>query len=181
MTAHSFQENGTGALQKKGTVVRVAQEADAEGVCEVLKRSVREVCVQDHRFDQALLESWCGNKTPDKVRSWIRDSENFFLVLEGGLGQLLGAAVYNRANRVIDLCYLVPEAIGQGNGLRLLSSLEAEAKRLGHERISLFSTRTARMFYTRGGYVPNGEPKPVAGAVVGFPMIKTLCDLSQAS
>lgn len=168
-------------LQKNGTVIRVAQEADAEAVCEVLKRSVREVCVQDHRFDQALLDSWCGNKTPEKMRSWICSPDNFFIVLEGASGELLGAGAYNRAQSAIDLCYLVPEAIGRGDGLRLLSTLEGEARRIGQERISLFSTRTARRFYLRNGYVQNGEPKPVAGTVVGFPMIKTVSGLLQAS
>jgi GNAT superfamily N-acetyltransferase len=138
--------------------IRQAVEADAERICEVLTRSVREVCAKDYDYNEEILNSWCGNKNPARIREWILNPDNFFLVLENGTRQIVGVALYGRRESVVQLCYLLPEAIGKGNGTRLLKALEAEAKRTGQGEISLNSTITGRPFYLREGFEPNGDP-----------------------
>lgn len=153
--------------------IRPARETDAARVCEVLIRSVHEVCAADYGHDAEVLESWCGNKKPELVREWIADPDNYFLVLESPEREVAGAAMFKRPDSSIFLLYLLPEAIGHGNGAVLLDALEAEARRLGKEVVTLGSTITARGFYAKHGYEDDGVPIHW-GKVKGYPMKKRL-------
>lgn len=158
---------------KSQVTVREARDSDVAKVCEVLVRSVREICAPDYNNDEAVLQQWCANKTPEFVAGWIRNPDNFVVVAEDSSGEIVGAAMYQRAKAAVELCYIVPEALYQGIGSRLLATLEGEAKRLGHKEIHLGSSITARDFYRRNGYSEDGEPV-YWGKVLGFPMRKVL-------
>src|SRR5271169_1372010 len=59
---------------------------DAPAACEVLRRSISELCVADHRNDATILAQWLANKTPDIVASWILQPNNSVLVaVEDGI------------------------------------------------------------------------------------------------
>ena len=60
--------------------IRDAVAEDAEAACQVLRRSIAELCLADHRNDPAILERWLGNKTPEIFVSWIEQSDNSLLV-----------------------------------------------------------------------------------------------------
>jgi hypothetical protein len=49
--------------------IRNAVPEDAAAACEVMRRSIAELCVADHRNDPAILERWLANKTPDIFKS----------------------------------------------------------------------------------------------------------------
>jgi hypothetical protein len=51
--------------------IRDAVAEDAPAACQVLRRSISELCVADHGNDPAILAKWLLNKTPDIVASWI--------------------------------------------------------------------------------------------------------------
>lgn len=51
--------------------IRVVTADDARAACEVLRRSILECCVDDHRNDPAILAKWLRNKTPEIVESWF--------------------------------------------------------------------------------------------------------------
>lgn len=158
---------------KTQAIIREARETDAAKICEVLIRSVREICAKDYNHDETVLQDWCSNKDPELVAQWINNPANFCVVAELAPHGTVGVAMYNRSESSIHLCYLVQEALHQGIGSQLLTSLETEAARLGHTIITLSSSITARDFYKRHGYVENGEPV-YWRSVLGFPMRKEI-------
>jgi hypothetical protein len=60
--------------------IRTATPEDAPAACEVMRRSIAELCVPDHRNDEAILKRWLSNKTPEVFVSWIRQPDNSLLV-----------------------------------------------------------------------------------------------------
>jgi GNAT superfamily N-acetyltransferase len=151
--------------------VRVAVAQDAEASCHVLRRSITECCVKDHRDEPSILDSWLKNKTPENVRTWFERDGSFPVVAESE-GAIVGVALMSAKGEVA-LCYLVPEARFVGAGKALLSALEVEAVRRGLDSLHLESTLTARPFYLRNGFDASGEPA-VAFGITAFPMRKRL-------
>jgi hypothetical protein len=45
--------------------VRDAVREDAPAACEVIRRSISELCEADHRNDPEILKRWLANKTPE--------------------------------------------------------------------------------------------------------------------
>jgi hypothetical protein len=60
--------------------IRDAVAADAEAACDVMRRSIAELCTADHRDDPEILAQWLANKHPDIFRGWMAQSRNSFLV-----------------------------------------------------------------------------------------------------
>ena len=154
--------------------VRPATTADAAAACEVLRRSIRELCVADHRDDERILAAWLANKTPENVRRWIA-TPSLFCVVAVEIGEVRGVGMVQRDGE-IQLCYLVPEAQHRGIGKLLLRTLEAEAVRWGLDKVFLTSSLTAKAFYERNGYARTGEATAMRGLPPGFPMSKTLAE-----
>ena len=73
-----------------------ARVEDAAGACDVLRRSISELCAADHNNDPALLTGWLANKTPENVAAWITDPGNVVLVAFDD-GRMAGVAAMNRA------------------------------------------------------------------------------------
>jgi hypothetical protein len=49
--------------------IRDAKDEDAVQSCEVMGRSIAELCTSDHKGDPPILERWLGNKTPEVFRA----------------------------------------------------------------------------------------------------------------
>lgn len=154
--------------------IRTARHEDAAKICDVLIRSVREICIKDHNHDEEIIQSWCGNKTPENVENWIADPFGYLVVAEAASSGIVGVAMYNRSAAKITLLYLAPEGLRQGLGTELLATLEAEARRLNHHEIELESTTTAREFYQRHGYQELGAPQLFWGKLTAYPMRKSI-------
>jgi len=153
-----------------GITVRPATEDDAPGACEVLRRSIRELCIVDHRNDPQVLADWLKNKTPENVRAWIASADNFCVVAVRGAA-VCGVALLYRDGEV-RLCYLVPEVRFLGVGKLMLQALEQQARRWGLDKVFLTSTLTAKPFYERNSYLSNGGAILVHGVQNAFPMAK---------
>ena len=155
-------------------VVRQARETDAPAACDVLRRSIRELCVADHENDEEILSAWLGNKTPENVRTWIASSANFSVVAVRG-DQVCGFGLLRDDGEIV-LCYVLPEAQFTGSGRLMLRTLEARAASWGLSRVVLTSTRTAKSFYERNGYHQAGPAVPVVELHGGeaFPMLKLI-------
>jgi GNAT superfamily N-acetyltransferase len=151
--------------------IRAALPGDAAGACEVLRRSIQEICVADHRHDPAILEAWLRNKTVATVRGWIEAPLGFTVVAEAG-GRLVGVARTGGNNMVV-LCYAVPEVLHQGVGKAMLGALETEARTRGVSALELKSTQTAHAFYLRQGYRDTGANESMFG-LTGIEMRKEL-------
>lgn len=73
----------------------------------------------------------------------------------------------------VTLCYVAPSVRFNGVGKALLAALEDQAARAGVEALRLDSTRTAKAFYLRNGFVAEGPPV-LAFGIENQPMRKEL-------
>ena len=152
--------------------IRDAVLADAPAACEVLRRSITELCAADHRNDPAILERWLANKTPEIVASWIGQPASSMLVAVEGRIILAVGAVTDAGE--ITLNYVSPDARFRGVSRAMLGALEARAVARGNTRCTLISTETARRFYRTAGYVENGPSQGKFGTTGSYPMSKPL-------
>jgi len=141
--------------------IRPAVPQDADAACAVLRRSISECCVLDHGGDPAILAAWLGNKTPAVVASWFGSPTNVSLVAVRD-DTVVGVALLTAAGKLA-LCYLEPEALGQGAGKALLATMEARAVALGMKTLFLHSTATAEGFFASHGYRRDGNVRAPYG------------------
>jgi hypothetical protein len=64
--------------------IRNAVSADAQAACEVMRRSVAELCDADHHNDPKILTAWLGNKQPRIFHAWLAEPDNSVLVAVDG-------------------------------------------------------------------------------------------------
>lgn len=153
-------------------IVRDARPEDASAACEVLRRSIIELCVADHRNDPAMLRAWLANKTPATVASWIAKPDNSMLVaIEDDMIVAVGSITDAGE---IQLNYVSPDARFRGVSRALLKTLEKRAAERGNARCHLISTETARRFYLSADYAEDGPPQGKSGTTSSFPMSKQL-------
>src|SRR5262245_17215789 len=114
---------------------RIAAAQDAEAAVRVLRRSITELCVSDHRNDPTTLREWLENKTVENFQSWLSSKNNFCVVTESD-GQVNGVGLVNRGGEVL-LCYVTPESLGRGFGSAILAALENKARAWGVQKLRL--------------------------------------------
>ncbi|MYM83970.1 GNAT family N-acetyltransferase [Duganella sp. FT50W] len=146
--------------------IRIAALPDAEAVCTVLCRSIRECCELDHQNDPAILDAWLGNKTPQMVANWFSSPTNFSLVAVSE-GTVVGVALLTGAGKLA-LCYLLPEARGKGIGKALLKRMEEQACAWGVKALQLHSTATGKAFFAHCGYIDAGLVRSPYGVETVF-------------
>src|SRR4051794_10188637 len=95
-------------------VVRRAGVEDTDAVVTVLRRSITELCIADHRNDPGVLGAWLENKTAANVRTWIESPRNFMVVAEVA-SAVCGVALMGITGGIL-LCYLLPEVQSTGVG-----------------------------------------------------------------
>jgi GNAT superfamily N-acetyltransferase len=152
--------------------IRDAVADDAAAACDVLRRSIAELCVADHGKDPAILARWLANKTPENVASWMVRPDNSVLVAVEG-GAILGVGAVTDKGE-ITLNYVSPDARFRGVSRAMLAALEARAMQRGNARCTLLSTETARRLYLSAGYADDGPPQHKFGSAASWPMSKPL-------
>ena len=154
-------------------LIRKATSEDAEAACSVLVRSIKEICAPYYDNDEEILAKSLENKRPTNVWRWM-ESEGFYCVIAvSRSGLVVGFATI--CGPEIMLNYVLPEALHQGIGKRLLQALEAHAIACGIERLEVVSTIPAKPFYERNGYASDGAPRHVGRIIGDFPLVKTIC------
>jgi GNAT superfamily N-acetyltransferase len=148
-----------------GMKVRDAGPEDAAAACQVILRSIAELCVADHRNDPEILGRWLSNKTPDM----FRPGNSLLIVVEEN--NLLAVGAVTDASE-ITLNYVSPDARFRGVSAALLDALEDRAMERGNEPCTLKSTETARRFYFERGYSEDGPSDGKFGTTSGYPMSK---------
>ena len=93
--------------------IRIATVDDATDACAVLRKSITGCCVLDHRNEQALIDAWLRNKTPENVAIWI-DDPMFDSVVATTQSKIIGFALSQYDE--ITLCYARPEVRFTGVG-----------------------------------------------------------------
>jgi len=63
--------------------IRDAVEADAAAACEVMRRSISELCLADHHGDCKILSAWLANKKPEIFRAWLARGNRSYLLAIG--------------------------------------------------------------------------------------------------
>ena len=151
--------------------IRDAAPEDAAAACEVMRRSIVELCSADHRNDPAILGQWLANKTPEIFRSWIRPDNALLIATENS--HILAVSCVNNTGE-ITLNYVSPDARLRGVSSALLEALELRAMAWGRQKCTLKSTETARRFYLARGYSEDGLADGKFGMTSGHPMSKPL-------
>jgi N-acetylglutamate synthase-like GNAT family acetyltransferase len=152
--------------------VRKAVESDAESACDVVRRSIKELCVADHRNDRDTLDAWLENKTVAMFERLINaESKSCVVALRND--QICGFGHMNHTGEV-GLLYVAPEARFLGASTLMLAWLEEQAAGLGLNAVFLNSSLTAKRFYEARGYVQTDDPTPGFGITSGWPMVKQL-------
>jgi GNAT superfamily N-acetyltransferase len=152
--------------------IRDAIPEDAPAACEVMRRSISELCRADHLNDPVILGRWLANKTPEIVASWIVQPGNSVLVAVESSTILAVGSVTDAGE--ITLHYVSPDARFRGVSRALLGALETRAQERGNQRCTLLSTETAHRFYRSAGYVEEGPPQGKFGTTSSYPMSKQL-------
>ena len=152
--------------------IRAARLDDADRACDVLRRSISQLCVADHGNDPTILNAWLANKTPEIVAGWIGQNGNSLLLAVEGDAVLAVGSVTDAGE--ITLNYVAPEARFRGISRALLGALEARALERGNRRCTLTSTATAHRFYRSAGYVDDGAPAGKFGTKASYPMSKVI-------
>jgi GNAT superfamily N-acetyltransferase len=151
--------------------IRKAIPGDAAAACDIIRRSITELCVTDHGNDPANLARWLNNKTPEIFKTWIRP-ENSLLVAADDIGILAVGCVTDAGE--IMLNYVSPDVRFRGVSAALLAALEDCAAEQGNERCTLKSTETAQRFYLERGYSLDGPADGKFDTISGYPMSKRL-------
>jgi len=154
------------SIDIRSVEIRVAASIDAFAACNVLRRSITECCVLDHRDDPAILGAWLGNKTPQMVANWFGSPTNYCLVAVLD-GEVVGVALLTGAGKLA-LCYLLPEARGHGAGRALLAKMEEQACSWGVKALQLHSTASGAGFFAAHGYVDAGKVRSPYGVETTF-------------
>src|SRR3954453_12992671 len=147
--------------------IRDALPTDAAAACEVLRRSIAELCVADHGNDPTLLQRWLSNKTPEIFASWLARPHHSLLVAGEPNALLAVGAVDDEGE--ITLNYVSPSARFRGVSRAMLAALETRAAERGNSHCTLFSTKTAHRFYHSCGYIDAGAPAGKFGMDSGYP------------
>ena len=150
--------------------IRIATADDATKACAVLRQSITECCIQDHRNDPALIDAWLRNKTLENVAAWI-DNPQFDSVVATAKSEILGFALSQHDE--ITLCYVLPDVRFTGVGKAMLHTLEVLARQRGVAVLRLDSTLTANAFYRRNGFASTGPTRLIFG-MPALPMSKAL-------
>jgi GNAT superfamily N-acetyltransferase len=150
--------------------IRDATVDDADAACQVLRQSIEQLCIADHRNDPANLARWLSNKTPENVASWITRADNSVLLAVEDATILAVGAITDAGE--ITLNYVAPNARFRGVTGTMLAALEVRARQRGNLRCTLTSTETAHRFYLAKGYVDDGPSLQKYGMASGYPMSK---------
>jgi GNAT superfamily N-acetyltransferase len=135
---------------KSSFAIRAARPTDAVAACEVVRRSIAELCVLDHQNNPEWLADWLSNKTPENFAAWIADPESRMFVAVSA--DAIFAVGLVRTSGEIALNYVSPDVRFQGVSRAMLRTLEDTARELGHRKAALTSTITAHGFYLTAGY-----------------------------
>jgi GNAT superfamily N-acetyltransferase len=152
-------------------IIRDAVSEDAPAACQIMRRSIAELCAADHNNDPAVLRRWLSNKTPEIFGTWIKPENSLLVIVEGD--NILAVGCVTDAGE-ITLNYVSPDVRFRGISSALLAALERRAMERGNTQCTLESTETARRFYLARGYSENGPAGGKFGTAGGFPMTKHL-------
>jgi len=127
------------------TAVRLAQPTDAEGISQVIQAALRSSNAQDYPAD--VIARVASNFTPDAVLALLARR----VVLVAVQDEVIVATAALDAN-VVRSVFVNPSLQGQGIGRLLMIEIELRAREAGVTVLSVPSSLTAELFYTKLGF-----------------------------
>ena len=155
----------------RGVEIRAASSHDAVAIARVLRRSIRQLCLLDHRNDKQTLDLWLAYKKASIVRRWLQN-RNAQLLIGCVDGRIACVGAFTHAGHVT-LNYVDPDFRFLGVSKRMMEAIEQRARDIGLKRLTLESTLTAQRFYEGMGFSPTG-PYDRKHGIVNQPMEKEI-------
>lgn len=152
--------------------IRLAKVEDAEAALALVRRSIVELCREDHFGDRMTIEGWLANKTLKNMQAWITMIGSVMVLAERE-GHLAGVAAFTGAGDLI-LLYVAPEDRFQGVSTALLADVERRAREMRLPLLRLTSSVTARRFFLARGYEVEEEAADIFDSGEGCEMRKEL-------
>ena len=131
--------------------MRESEAVDSSKVAEVICRSIKALCFEDHKNNSEILNRWLDNKNAETIEGWIAASSCYCVTALNDYGEVVGFAMLSREGE-LKLLYVSPDETGTGLGQAMLANIEHCAKSWGLSHISLDSTDSALNFYKHHGY-----------------------------
>ena len=131
----------------RGVTLRRYREGDAQPLCELFFRSVREV--GPAKYDDAQVRAW-AHDVPDAT-AWgrrMRENETFVAVRD----DVPVGWIELETSGHVEMLYCAPEAAGQGVATRLYAAAEALARERGFTRVTSDASRFAESFFRKHGW-----------------------------
>ncbi|MES0882200.1 GNAT family N-acetyltransferase [Roseibium sp. SCP14] len=128
---------------------------DAEEIAVLLRRSIIELCQNDHGNSPERYEPWLKNKTAENVERWIRGPGRVFSAVDQNR-RVVGISMGTPDGEVV-LNYVLPEARYCGVSKMLMNAIEDYFRDRGLSSSILNSTCTAENFYRSIGYSETGR------------------------
>ena len=128
--------------------IRRFREGDAEALCEIFFRSVREI--GPAKYDAAQVRAW-AHDVPDAA-AWgrrMRANETFLAVRGGDVP--VGWIELETGGHV-EMLYCAPEAAARGVAARLYAAAEALARERGLTGLTTDASRFAESFFRKHGW-----------------------------
>ncbi len=145
--------------------IRPALPSEAEAAIELVRRSITQLCVEDHQNDPMTLQGWLANKSAKNMRAWIETPGSFAFVAERD-GALAGVGVYTGAGDLM-LLYVEPDARFSGISSALLQHMEDSARTLRLPSLHVSASRAARRFFMERGYVVQEQDDDIFESELG--------------
>lgn len=151
--------------------IAAPERSDIPELCDLLVRSITELCVKDHANDAAHLAAWTENKTPAGLSAWF-DNPDFQMLVRKQADKIVAVGGFGKGGH-IDILYVDPEARSAGHSSALLTEIENQLAQQGVATARLTSTKTALAFYQKHGWQQEGDEVP-CHSVTGLPLFKQL-------
>ncbi len=152
-------------------IVRDAICPDAPAIASMLRRSIEQLCREDHQGRAERLEPWLNNKTAAIVETWIA-APGTRLVVADAADAILGVGGASDKGEIL-LNYVAPDARFRGVSKVVLTALETWLEASGIDACRLDSTATARRFYLDRGY-QEVDQSASHGGMIAYHMQKKL-------
>jgi hypothetical protein len=151
--------------------IRNAVVEDAPAACEVLRRSVSELCYADHLNDPAIVNRWLAHKTPEIVGRGLSSR-----AIRGSWQSRTAASLQwaRSPTRVRSLSTMYRRTQGFVVLVEPCSLPFSETVERGIDRCTLLSTETAHRVYRSAGYVADRARQRKFGTTSSYPMSKRL-------
>ena len=145
--------------------IRPALPSEAEAAIDLVRRSITQLCVEDHQNDPMTLQGWLANKSAKNMRAWIETPGSFAFVADRD-GAMAGVGVYTGAGDLM-LLYVEPEARFSGISSALLAHMEESARALRLPSLHVSASRAARRFFLERGYVVQEQDDDIFESELG--------------